>query len=76
MNIQQRIVETEQLFNEKQEQRKQHLDKAQELLVELHKLQGQHEVLKQLESDTNAAKEATKEPEEATIINAKPAKEK
>lgn len=62
MDIQERIVETEQKFEQKKSEREQHLQTAEELLVELTKLQGEWRLLKEL-SETKVT-----EPQEAELV--------
>lgn len=67
MNIQERILDSEQKFNQQQQQREQHLKSAEECLTEMTKLQGEWRVLQDL-----LVEEPKKSNKKATTIEAVP----
>ena len=69
MTIQERILESEQKFNEQQQQREQHLKAAEECQLEMTKLQGEWRVLQELSVETGEPKKPNKK---ATTIEAVP----
>lgn len=70
MTTQERILESETRFNEKQSEREGHLKAAEECLTEMAKLQGEWRVLKQIEAEEQEAADPAK------TVGAKPAKAK
>lgn len=65
MTLKDRILEAETKFNQVQTERNELLAKAEELLVELNRLQGEHRVLQELVDS-----EDTKPNKKATVIEA------
>lgn len=51
MTVDERIRECEDLFNQKEKERCQHLEFAEECLIETHKLQGEWRLLQQLKNE-------------------------
>ena len=61
MDIQARLIEAEQKFNTKKEERENHLKAAQDRLEEMCKLQEEHRLLKELEASVEPEPEPTVE---------------
>lgn len=70
MNIAERIQELEQTFNTKQAERQELLKKAEECQLEMTKLQGAYNILKELQEE-----QENNEPDPAEVIEAKPEEE-
>lgn len=68
MNIEERILESEKQFEQKKAERDQHLQVAEECLLEMTKLQGEYRLLQQLLAETFDAKPNRK----AKVIEAVP----
>lgn len=71
MNIEDRLRESERLFEQKKQERDQHLQAADECLVEMTKLQGEFRLLQQLLAEQQPVK-PNKKP---NVIDAVPEKE-
>lgn len=69
MTIQERISESEQKFEQQKSIRQQHLDAAEECLVEMNKLQGEWRLLQELLKE-----EPKKGSKKAAVIDAVPEK--
>lgn len=69
-NLQDRISESTEKFNQQQAQREEYLKAAEDCQIEMTKLQGEYRVLKELEEDEVAATESKKPNKKAMVIEA------
>lgn len=58
MNIQQRLEEAKQKFEEKQKQRAEYLKNAEDCLIEMYKLQGSFTTLEELQEKSEKEKKS------------------
>lgn len=72
MNVRDRIIESEQKFELKKQEREQHIQAAEECLTEMAKLQGEWRLLQEMLQEQQNKKELN---QEATTITAEPEKE-